>query len=528
MNHLPLLTEDEARYIISVIPLQDTVSYFKHNPKQFSQIRPGFRATSISKVDASNLLFSKRSRKFVSSFIEKHISKWLSQVQEQITKCMDDGDSKDIAFIHTLPFSFFAGNVGLYFKLVNDEYSEEYIALMSAIVKNIKEVAKEQEELKEKIKALESQSNKLQEELETKNDEWSRNSDRFSDKLLEMDALKDKFSILEKLQTTSFKDKEEIEKLKIEKKELHGKIDKLLTEITEIKNNSRLLEEQIRDELVKKQKRLDEAQSFAPSPKCPRDIDEFKEYLGYNLINIGVPNDTEYFPLLISYLSKILFRGAPIVVNHAIGINIIKCAANTLMGKSTVKTLPYSQDITNEKIREFLLSSDRVVCLDNFIGNYNETELIPLIEKHRDKIVFLTVIYDRTLRYLSQEFLRYCHYFNANRIGMLSIESKLSEDPSTIVEHSYKPKFTQGENRFRNIFREILRELSYPQSIIEHKCESIANEQDLCQSLAFDILPYCIDVLQMKPYNTSERLLKYAGKDGRCPQRNLLVRWFAQ
>ncbi|CAM3710544.1 hypothetical protein [Marinicrinis lubricantis] len=528
MNHLPLLTEDEARYIISVIPLQDTVSYFKHNPKQFAQIRPGFRATTISKVDASKLLFSYRRRKFVSSFIEKHISKWLSQIQEQITKCMDDGDSKDIALIHTLPFSFFADNVGLYFKLVNDEYSEEYIALMSAIVKNIKEVAKEQEELKEKIKALESQSNKLQEELETKNDEWSRNNDRFSDKLLEMDTLKEKVSILEKLQTTSFKDKEEIEKLKIEKKELHGKLDRLLTEITEIKNNSRLLEEQIRDELEKKQKRLDEVQSSASSRKCPRDIDEFKEYLGYNLTNIGVPNDAEYFPLLISYLSKILFRGAPIVVNHAIGINLIKCTANTLIGESTVKTLSYSQDITIEKIREFLLSSDRVVCLDNFIGNYNETELIPLLERNSDKIVFLTVIYDRTLRYLSQEFLRYCYYFNANRIGMLSIESELTEDPSTIVEHSYRPQSTQGENRFRNIFREILRELSYPQSIIEHKCESIANEQDLCQSLAFDILPYCIDVLQMKPYNTSERLLKYAGNDGRCPQRNLLVRWFAQ
>lgn len=75
MNYLPLLTEDELRYIISIIPLQDTVSYFKHNPKQFAQIRPGFRATSISKIDASKLLFSYRSRKFVSSFIEKHISR---------------------------------------------------------------------------------------------------------------------------------------------------------------------------------------------------------------------------------------------------------------------------------------------------------------------------------------------------------------------------------------------------------------------------------------------------------------------
>jgi hypothetical protein len=528
MNYLPRLNEDEARYIIAVIPLQDTISYFKQNPKQFAKIRPGFRATTLSKADASKLLLSYRSQKFVSSFIEKYISNWISQIQKRITKCRDDGDSKDIALIHTLPFSFFADNVGLYFKLVNDEYSEEYIALMSAIIKNIKEVVKEQEELKEKIKTLEFQSNKLQEELATKNNEWSRNNNLLSGKLLEMDALKDNVSILEKLQAASMKDKEEIKKLNEENKEVLSKIDRLSTEISEIKNNSRHLEEQIRDELERQQKHPGEAQSSAPNPKCPADIDEFKEYLGYNLTNIGVPNNAEYFPLLISYLRKILFQGVPIVVNHAIGINIIKCVANTLTGKSTVKTLSYSQDITLEKISEFLLLPNRIVCLDNFIGNYNETELIPLIEKHSDKIVFLTVIYDKTLRYLSQELLQYCHYFNANRIGILSVKSELSEDPSTVVEHSYRPQFIQGENRFRNIFRELLRELNYPQSIIEYKCESIANEQDLCQSLAFDILPYCIDVLQMKPYNTSERLLKYAGKDGRCPQKDLLERWFAQ
>lgn len=528
MNYLPLLSEDEARYICTVIPHQDTITYFKHNPKQFAKIRPGFRATAISKEDASKLLFSYRSRDFVSFFIEKHISNWLSQIQEHFAKCMDNGDSKDIALIHTLPFCFFADNVGLYFKLVNEEYSEEYIALMSATVKAIREVTEKQEELQEKTKVLESECKRLQEELDTKDVELNRNKDRFSDSLLEIDAFKDKVSVLEKLQATSKKDKEEIETLRIEKKGLLGKIDRLSTEITEVKNSSMLLEEQIRCELEKQQKRIDEAQSFAPSPKCPCDIDEFKEYLRYNLTNIGVPNDADYFPLLISYLSKILFQGIPIVVNRAIGINLIRCVANTLMGKSTVKVISYSQDVTAEKISEFLSSSNRVVCLDNFIGNYNETELIPLMEKHSDKIVFLTIIYDRTLHYLPKEFLRYCHYFNANRIGALSVNTELTEDPSTIAEYSYIPQSIHGGSRSRNIFREILRELSYPKSLIEHNCESIANEQDLSQSLAFDILPYCTDVLQIKPYNTSERLLKYAGADGRCPQKDLLVRWFAQ
>ncbi len=527
MNYLSLLTEDEVSYICSVIPYQEKIVYFKQFPKQFAKIRPGFRAKTISKEDASKLLLNYRSRDFASFFIEKHISKWLVEIQEHLAKYIDDGDSKDIALIRTLPFCFFAGNIGLYFKLVNEEHSDEYIALISAIVKVIKEVDGKQEELNEKTKALESDCNELQAELNKKGVELSETRDSLSNRLLEINALKSKVSILEKLQVASKKDKEQIKLLRREKEGLFSQIERLSTEIVEVNNKNILLETQIKDELERQQKRLDEVQSSLPDPTCPCDIAEFKEYLGYNLSNIGVPGDGGYFPLLISYLSKILFQGFPIVVNRAIGINLIKCVANALVGKSAVRMMSYSHDVTVDKISNFLSSSGRVVCLDNFIGNYNETELIPLMERHRDKIVFLTVIYDRTLHYLSKEFLRYCHYFNANRIGALSVNTTLTEDPSTFEEHSYMSKSVQRENRFRNIFREILKELNYPQSLIEQNCESIANEEDICQSLAFNILPYCTDVLQIKPYNTSERLIKYAGKNGRCPQKDLFERWFS-
>jgi hypothetical protein len=68
--------------------------------------------------------------------------------------------------------------------------------------------------------------------------------------------------------------------------------------------------------------------------------------------------------------------------------------------------------------------------LDNFIGNCNETELLPLFDNYRDKVIFLTVAYDRTIYYVSREFLRYCHYLNLNRIAALSINAELTEDPS--------------------------------------------------------------------------------------------------
>jgi hypothetical protein len=528
VKYLPQLSEDDIRYICSIITYEHTIAYFTKNPKEFAKIRPGFRAKAISKTEMSNLLLKYHNRRFISNFIEKHISDWLSQIQEHINKCMKDGDSKDIALIHTLPFSLFANNVGLYLKLSNEEFLEEYIVLLSAVVKSIKEEANKKEELNEGIKTIESECEKLIAELESKDAELDRSKDRLSSRLFEIDDLKSKISTLEILQANTLKDKEEIESLKKEKAGLLDKIDILSSELAESKNNGLLLEKKIRAEVEKQQKYLNDKQISKAKPLCPSDLDEFKEYLGYNLANIGMANNSENFLFLIAYLSKILFQGVPIVVNHVIGLNLIRCVANTLMGKSTVKMLTYSQDVTDEKIRQFLLSADRIVCLDNFIGNYNETELVTLLEKHRDKIIILTVTYDRTLYYLSIEFQRYCQYLNASRIGALSVSAELTEDPSTIAEHSYEPQSAQGENRFKNILREILRELGYPQSLIEHKCANTSTEIDLCLVLAFDILPYCSDVLQIKPYNTSERLLKYAGKDGRCPQKNLLMRWFAQ
>lgn len=526
MNYLPLLNKDEIHYVCSVIPHQHTIDYFRQNPEEFAKIRPGFRAISISKTDAGKLLFNYRDRDFISSFIEKHIGNWLTQIKEHLQECINDGDDKNLALIHTLPFCYFANNICLYFKLVNEEYSEEYIALMDAAIEVFRDTTEKQEELERKTANTESECEKIQVKLDRKTAILSRNKDELSNKSLEIGSLENEISSLNKHLATSKEDKEEIKLLKKENRRLLSKIDKLSIEINEVKNNSSSLKEQIRDELEKRQKYIDEAQYPAPDPKCPCDMDEFKEYLEYNFIDIGVPNDAEYFPLLLSHLSKILFGGIPIMVNHAVGKNLIKCVANALIGKPTVKMMAYNKEITVEDINKFLSSSGRLVCLENFIGNYNETKLIPLMDRHGDKIIFLTTVYDRTLYYLSKEFLRYCHYFNANRIGALSTNVVLSEDPSMIMEHSYVPDFISGRNRFRDIFRNILYELNFPRGLIEYKCEFISSEQDLCQSLIFDILPFCTDVLRIKPYNVSERLFKYAGTGGRCPQNNLFMRWF--
>ena len=47
MNNFLLLSEEEYKKMCSVIPHNIIVGYFQKNPKEFSKIRPGFRASAL-------------------------------------------------------------------------------------------------------------------------------------------------------------------------------------------------------------------------------------------------------------------------------------------------------------------------------------------------------------------------------------------------------------------------------------------------------------------------------------------------
>ena len=140
MNYLPTMTENEIKYVCSVIPLQETVWYFKQYPKDFAKVMPGFRATSLKNQEqVSAMLFRCRNQPFISSYIEKHINCWLNEIQRDITLITDKGDSKESAWLQTLPFCYFVDDVGIFFKLVGEEYSKEYISLLSHSIRRIKD-----------------------------------------------------------------------------------------------------------------------------------------------------------------------------------------------------------------------------------------------------------------------------------------------------------------------------------------------------------------------------------------------------
>jgi hypothetical protein len=439
-----MMTEDEIRYVCRVIPSEDVVNYFRCNPKEFAKICPGFRASAIHKLDICNLLSRNRSRGFVNFFIEKHISDWLSQIQQYIEECLGNGDTRMIALLKALPYCYFVDNIGLYFKLIGEEYTEEMLSILGSSIQVIKDSNAECERLQKSLNDKTSALIRTEAEFDQVQSEKSKARKKLVEQSEEINTLKRANIDLEKSKTVIPMLEQTIVSFKELAHEQKDYIQQLEADLCSAKDAHFQFEQKIREEHVEQQEAEKFKKDAAQKPKCSKDLDDFKDYLGYN-----------------------------------------------------------------------------------FIGNYNETTLITICDSHKDKIIFLTVSYERTLAYVSGELMRYFHYLNLNRIEAFIGNKDLTEDPSVLDEEEALTVTFKSDTRWSAVLKEILGEFEIGGAVREYKGSLVTNERSLCRLLAFDVLPYCLDVLKIAPFNFSERLVKYAGDSGRCTFKNLFRRWFA-
>lgn len=527
MNYLSMLTEDEIKYICSVIPLQDSTGYFKQYPKDFAKVMPGFRPTSLKNHELVALLYRSRNQVFISSFIEKHISRWLDEIQGGITQKIDKGESKESAWMQTLPFCYFVDNISIFFKLIGEEQPDQYISLISSSIKRIKDLDIVNKRLEATLSDKQSEVVRLEEEIKLVQYELDNSRKTLIERSTEIKELRRTCADLEKLEGVVRTREQEIDILKKKVQERDEYLHKLNDELSAAIDNQQQLEVKFNEEIdqLRVAKSIEHTASLIP--RCPRDIEEFRDYLGYNLESLGIDANTNYYTLLKDYLCKIMFQGKPVIICKNVGMILMKCIANTLVGSASVATLTFMSDISEQQIDMFLSAKNRILCLDNFIGNYNETTLLTICDKHRDKIIFLTISYDRTLCYVPEEFLKYCNYLNLNRIMAFTHDHALTEDPSTIDEIEVSYSLIVPDARWSLLLKEMLDEFGICSNLSINKSSLISDEESMCCILAFDVLPFCVDVLKISPFNISERLNKYAGDKGRCPYKELFRGWFS-
>ena len=601
MNYINELIEADLKYICSVIPYEEIIKYFKQNPKEFFSLKPGFRVESLNADDVIEILFSFKNRKFISSFIVQNINRWIDDINYKLEDSKKRGLTLEEQYIYVLAHSAFSQNIPLYFKMIEEEKSEDYLNLMSAAVNQLLELIGKIDGIEKKqckdLSEKESTINKLKESVDASERAVIKLRTQLINAKSNEASISQLLSIKEQEKINLCKDNkklkegvsrlnEQIKALSVDKakattaltrqhKDLTKQIEEFKVNLTfykekilllddaqstissletkileleksiqasvEIKQNYEMRIKELEDSLSEINKKktinsvivdtgIDSLNESLLMPYRPEDMDDFDEYFNYNLNNIGLNDRFEGYRLFVQFFERVAFNGIPLLIKQAPGINLANCLANTIYGQKSAAILTFSGETDLKNIREFLTNTiDRVVCIDGFIGNCNDIELLSLIEQYRNKIIILTYRYDRTLNYIPMELLGYVQYINVDEFKPLMRYKHLTEDPSEIAEEPYSiSSVTSVESRYHRIFEEISEECGLSKDIINSMSDLIDSEQYMNSVLLFSVLPYISKVIQLNPYQLSKRLQKYAGEAGKCPNKDIMWGWFSK
>lgn len=564
MNYIEILNDDELKFLCSNIPVIIVKEYFNKNSKEFQKIKPGFRAKTLTNDEIFDILYDNQADPFISNMLNKFLLKELENI-DSLTKNYR-GKSDEFNLICSLNRSIFINNIPLYFKLSGKEVSKEYVDIMSGYAKDISELIDDNTEFLNKlkiankeIKTLTTKNNKDNSKIEKLNEklEQYKNIEKQNKKtIIEIDELKKKdFESNKKIEeyiSLQKSSKNTIEDLKSRLSTLEKNLEKSISKeehLTTIKNlksdydhkldenhkeiqNLKIERSNLEKEIITWKDRFN-MDNFIDDellhPLRPKSMEEFEEFFEYNVESLGINTSETTYKLLFKYIESIAFLGYPILIKYRAGMNLANILSNTLEDKKFVRSINIDKDTKLYEINHFLKSTnDRVVIINNLIGNGREFEVLPMLLNNKNKIIIVTYLHDRTLYYLPQETLEYFNYVNLSSYKILSKELYLEEDGSKIEEEEYiyDKDLTLENNRYTRIFDKITKELGFGLNFSSRIGFCIDDIDKLDSILLFSILPFVRDVLKINPYEKSIELQKYAGRDSKSKNKSIYLEWF--
>lgn len=108
--------------------------YFQRNTREFNRLKPGFRPQSLKRSHICEIVYKHRTDAFIASFLNDCIGQLLSTAKAIQQEKTDSGSDEETALTETLADSPFAGHIPLYFKLLGESHSDEYIRMTAAAV----------------------------------------------------------------------------------------------------------------------------------------------------------------------------------------------------------------------------------------------------------------------------------------------------------------------------------------------------------------------------------------------------------
>lgn len=196
MNYIDLFNQEEKAILCKIITGRDFKELFKKNEKEFSKIRKGFRAKSLTEQQALSIAISNVDKPFIAMWVNVKVDIWLKEIQENIDKLEKEGSTHDIALAETMLDSVFANNVDLYLKLVGKTTDENICSKLYEKMKNIKSERERDMEVADCIKSMEEEKRHLLEQIEAGQQSLNNMKAEYEQKIKDIEQDKDKLESL--------------------------------------------------------------------------------------------------------------------------------------------------------------------------------------------------------------------------------------------------------------------------------------------------------------------------------------------
>lgn len=196
MNYIDLLTQEEKTILCGIITGRDFKELFKRNEREFSKIRKGFRAKSLTEQFALSIAAANIDKPFISMWVNTKVDIWLNEIQENIEKLEREGSTHDTALATTMLDSSFAHNVDLYLKLAGKTLDVNARSKLHGRMESIKSERVRNTEADDRIKIMEEEKRHLLDQIEATQQSVNTIKAEYEQKIQEIEQEKDTLATL--------------------------------------------------------------------------------------------------------------------------------------------------------------------------------------------------------------------------------------------------------------------------------------------------------------------------------------------
>lgn len=166
MNYIGLLTKEEKSTLCEIITGKEFKELFKRNEPEFSKIRKGFRAKTLTEQQALKTAIGNVDKPLIARWVNMRVERWLKEIEDNIAKLEGEGFSHGAALATTMLDSFFVRNIELYFKLTGTPLDTDTCSNLYERMKDIKSERARNTETFTQIQAMEEKNQRLSNQVE--------------------------------------------------------------------------------------------------------------------------------------------------------------------------------------------------------------------------------------------------------------------------------------------------------------------------------------------------------------------------